>query len=83
MLWALKSRSSKAVFQDIYRDLKDKIQNGVYPYQTFLPSEAALIQVYSCSRNTVRRALQMLADDVYVQPLHGKGVRVVWQLTKT
>jgi GntR family trehalose operon transcriptional repressor len=69
----------KAMFQDIYRDLKDKIQSGVYKYQTFLPSEAELIQVYSCSRNTVRRALQMLADDAYVQPLHGKGVRVIWQ----
>ncbi|MCC6103360.1 MAG: GntR family transcriptional regulator [Olegusella sp.] len=69
----------KAVFQDIYRDLKDMMQNSVYPYQTFLPSEAELIQVYSCSRNMVRRALQILADDAYVQPLHGKDVRVIWQ----
>lgn len=69
----------KAVFEDIYRDIKNKIQDGTYPYQSFLPPEKDLIEIYSCSRNTVRRALQMLADDAYVQPLHGKGVRVIWR----
>lgn len=68
----------KAMFEDIYRDIKGQIQDGTYPYQSFLPPEKDLIGVYSCSRNTVRRALQMLADDAYVQPLHGKGVRVIW-----
>ncbi|MCH3943436.1 MAG: UTRA domain-containing protein [Atopobiaceae bacterium] len=72
----------KAMFEDIYRDVKQKIQDDVYPYQSFLPPEKDLVAVYSCSRNTVRRALQMLADDAYVQPLHGKGVRVIWQRSK-
>ena len=31
------------------------------------------------SRNTVRRAISMLAKDGYVQSLHGKGVRVIYQ----
>lgn len=71
----------KARFESIYMDLKGKIEKGAYAYQTFLPSENELVTVYSCSRNTVRRALHMLADEGYVQPLHGKGVRVIWRAT--
>ena len=67
----------KAVFQDIYYDLKEKIENGTYPYQSFLPSEAELTQEYDCSRSSVRRALGVLATDGYVQSQQGKGVRVI------
>jgi GntR family trehalose operon transcriptional repressor len=69
----------KAVFGDIYLDIKRKILDGTYAYQTFLPTEKEFVAAYSCSRNTLRRSLQMLADEAYVQPLHGKGVRVIWQ----
>lgn len=69
----------KARFESIYLDLKQKVEDGTYAYQSFLPSENELVTVYSCSRNTVRRALNMLADEGYVQPLHGKGVRVIWR----
>ena len=44
-----------------------------------LPSEHMLIREYDCSRNTVRRALAELAAEGYVQPLHGKGVRNIFQ----
>lgn len=69
----------KAVFEGIYRDLKGKIQEGTYSYQELLPSEGELTAEYGCSRNTLRRAVSMLADDAYVQPMHGRGVRVIWQ----
>ena len=36
-------------------------------------------QEYDCSRNTVRRAIGRLAGEGYVQSLHGKGVRVIYQ----
>lgn len=67
----------KAVFQQIYHNLKRKIENGTYPYQSFLPSEAELTQTYDCSRSSVRRALSVLATDGYVQSQQGKGVRVI------
>ena len=67
----------KSVFQDIYRELKLKIENGSYPYQSFLPSEAELTDEYACSRSSIRRALGMLARDGYVQSQQGKGVRVI------
>ena len=69
----------KAKYDYIYRDLKEKIETEYYTYQELLPSEHALITEYDCSRNTVRRALAELTADGYVQPMHGKGVRNIFQ----
>lgn len=69
----------KSKFETIYKSLKQKIETQEYPYQELLPSENTLVSIYDCSRNTVRRAISMLADDGYVQSLHGKGVRVIYQ----
>ncbi len=69
----------KAIWQGIYTDIKGDILEGTYPFQSFLPSEAQLVQKYECSHNTLRRALTALADEGLVQPIHGKGVRVIWR----
>ena len=69
----------KAKYDLIYRDLKEKIESEYYTYQEMLPSEHTLISEYGCSRNTVRRALAELTTEGYVQPMHGKGVRNIFQ----
>lgn len=69
----------KAKYDQIYRDLKEKIETEVYSYQEMLPSEHMLVREYGCSRNTERRALAELTADGYVQPMHGKGVRNIFR----
>ncbi len=69
----------KAIYETIYKDLKQKIENNVFAYQEFLPSENTLIQTYNCSRNTLRRAVGRLVTDGYVQTMQGKGVRNIYQ----
>lgn len=69
----------KAIYETIYKDLKQKIENNQFAYQELLPSENTLIQVYSCSRNTLRRAISLLVTDGYVQTIQGKGVRNIYQ----
>ncbi|WP_303974043.1 trehalose operon repressor [Streptococcus merionis] len=69
----------KAKYENIYKSLRRKIENGEYPYGELVPSEHTLIAIYECSRNTIRRALAGLAEDGYVQSIHGKGVRVIYQ----
>ena len=69
----------KAKYDHIYRDLKEKIETEYYAYQEMLPSEHALVEEYGCSRNTVRRAIAGLTADGYVEPMHGKGVRNIFQ----
>lgn len=69
----------KARYEHIYKDLKQKIEANVYAYQELLPSEHTLIQIYQCSRNTLRRAVGLLVNDGYVQTIQGKGVRSIYQ----
>ena len=69
----------KTRYEDIYKDLKQKIETDIYAYQELLPSEHTLIQAYNCSRNTLRRADSRLVTDGYVQTMQGKGVRNIYQ----
>ena len=69
----------KSIYETIYKDLKQKIENNVFAYQELLPSENSLIQTYDCSRNTLRRAVARLVTDGYVQTMQGKGVRNIYQ----
>ena len=68
----------KSKYEDIYRNLKQN-QINRFASQELLPSENSLIQIYDCSRNTVRRALSRLVADGYVQTIQGKGVRNIYQ----
>lgn len=69
----------KSIYEMIYKDLKQKIENDVFCYQELLPSENTLIQTYNCSRNTLRRAISHLVTDGYVQTMQGKGVRNIYR----
>lgn len=69
----------KNKYDNIYKDLKEKIENDEFTYQELLPSENSLIQKYECSRNTLRRAISKLVTDGYVQTMQGKGVRNIFR----
>ncbi len=70
---------AKAKYENIFKDLKEKIESEEYEYQSILPSENILVGTYECSRNTVRRALAGLSEIGYVQAINGVGVRVIYQ----
>lgn len=67
----------KSKYEQIYKSLKKRIDSGEYNEGSYLPSENTLIEIYDCSRNTVRRAISHLTMEGYVQPHHGKGVRII------
>lgn len=69
----------RAAYDGIFKDLRESIEKGTYEFEEFLPSETELVERYGCAHNTVRRALSMLAQLGYVLPVHGKGVRVIYQ----
>ena len=61
----------------IYQDLVLKIQENYWPKQTMLPSENELTEMYATSRETIRKALNLLAQDGYIQKIRGKGSIVI------
>ena len=64
-------------YKEIYETLHSELENGTYRDTGMLPSERLLIERFGCSRNTVRRAIEALASEGYVQSIHGKGVQVL------
>ena len=70
---------AKTKYDQIYAELRARIEQQEYGFQELLPSENTLVKEYGCSRNTVRRAIGRLVDEGYVQSLHGKGVRIIYQ----
>ena len=60
-------------FHEIFLDLEQKILDNEYPPQSLLPSENQLIKIYGVSRETVRKALNLLTNAGYIQKKQGKG----------
>lgn len=61
----------------IYQELAKKIDEGAYQAKEFLPSEHELCAIYGTSRETIRKALNLLAENGYIQKIRGKGSLVI------
>ncbi len=57
----------------VYDQLFKKIQDGVYPPGSKLPSEPNLAEQMGVSRMTLRRALALLQEDGLISNIQGKG----------
>lgn len=72
------TKMPKAKYENIYKEIKQKILSHEYESGDYLPSENDLTEKYNCSRNTIRKATLFLIEEGLVQPHHGKGVRVIY-----
>ena len=61
------------MYRQIYEDLIRGISDGSYPTGSRLPSEKELADLYSVSRITSKKALEMLADRGMIMRKPGKG----------
>ncbi|MEZ0113444.1 DNA-binding LacI/PurR family transcriptional regulator [Catenulispora sp. EB89] len=66
----------KLLYEHVHSELKSRITDGRYPVGKRLPSPAELCEEFSVSTITLKRALDMLAEDGYVvrRPRHGTVV---------
>jgi GntR family transcriptional regulator, trehalose operon transcriptional repressor len=60
-------------YLNIYNEIVNKIDKDELVTNTKLPSESELMQSYDVSRDTVRKALNLLEQNGYIQKLKGKG----------
>ena len=61
------------LYQEVQFMLKEKIQQGVYQVGDYLPSENDLCADFSITRTTVRKALDNLIKEGFIEKQHGKG----------
>ncbi|MFB5763695.1 trehalose operon repressor [Paenibacillus medicaginis] len=63
----------KNIYLQIFNDYSEKIQAGELAPGTKLPSENDITAEYETSRETVRKALNLLAQNGYIHKVKGKG----------
>ena len=65
-------------YVSVYNDLKTAITSEKYPPGSFLPTENELVDSYSASRTTIRRAISMLQNEGLVNVQQGRGTEVLY-----
>ena len=61
------------LYKKVYSDLKVKIESGQLQPGSKLPGEEELRETYQVSVITIKRALQILANEKLIRRIPGKG----------
>ena len=70
-------RPRASLYTAIFDELRRRVEAGVYPLESPIPTEAALCGEFSASRFTVREALRLLAETGMVGRRRGSGTYVI------
>ncbi|MGT2847322.1 trehalose operon repressor [Streptococcus massiliensis] len=66
-------------YQQLFKLIEQEILNDKYPIGDYLPSEHELSKQYQVSRDTVRKALNLLQKAGLIEKIRGQGSKVVQQ----
>ncbi len=69
--------SPVSLYVQLKEILIERINEGIYPAGSFIPSESKLISEFDVSITTVRKTANELAGMGLVEKIHGKGSRVI------
>ena len=72
-------KSIRPVYLQIYKQIKDDIIGGSYPYNTKLPSKRLLADETETSTVTVEHAYALLCDEGYVESRERSGFFVIFR----
>lgn len=64
-------------YDQVYRNLKERIQSQIFRPNSFMPPENTLTTEFDVSRITIRKALSKLVDEGYLVSVPGKGYSVL------
>lgn len=70
------SEEGKSKYYIVMENIRDKIHEGILHAGDKLPSENELVNEFSVSRHTVRKALSILESEGLIEAVHGKGTYV-------
>ena len=72
-------KTIRPVYLQIYKQIKDDIISGNYPYNTKLPSKRLLADETETSTVTVEHAYELLCDEGYVESRERSGFFVIFR----
>ena len=68
---------------ELYSTLRQDILRGMYPVDSFLPTENELAEQYGVSKTTIRHAVAMLRERGMVEVRQGSGTRILAPVQET
>ncbi|WP_105124407.1 GntR family transcriptional regulator [Streptococcus suis] len=60
-------------YKKVYADIKEKIEQNIWRANQEMPTENELMEIYSYSKDTIRKALSLLEMDGYIQKRQGRN----------
>lgn len=72
----IKYESSITIYEQVANIIRDNITKGFWQEGTKIPSEKELCEYFNVSRGTIRSAITILADEGFLEKVHGKGTYV-------
>ncbi|MGQ7373064.1 UTRA domain-containing protein [Streptococcus suis] len=60
-------------YKKVYADIKEKIEQNLWQANQEMPTENELMEIYSYSKDTIRKALSLLEMDGYIQKRQGRN----------
>ena len=73
---SIRLQDALPLYTKVYRVIADQIETGALRPRDRLPAERAICEKLDVSRVTVRRALQELVDNGFIEPAAGRGYQV-------
>ena len=72
-------KENRPVYLQLYKQIRDDIVSGTYPYNTKLPSKRNLAEETGVSTITVEHAYALLCDEGYVESRERSGFVVIFR----
>ena len=72
-------RNKRPVYLQLYTQIRDDIINGLYPYNSKLPSKRSLAEETGVSTITVEHAYSLLCDEGYTESRERSGFVVIFR----
>ncbi|MEG3311806.1 UTRA domain-containing protein [Streptococcus sp. SS-4456] len=60
-------------YKKVYTDIKEKIEQNIWQPNQEMPTENELMEIYTYSKDTIRKALSLLEMDGYIQKRQGRN----------
>lgn len=75
------NKKDRPIYLQIYRQIRDDIVKGMYPYNSKLPSKRLLAEESGVSTITIEHAYALLCDEGYAEPRERSGYFVIFRQT--
>lgn len=64
-------------YEEIANILRDRIKRGIYPPDSLLPNQTDLVEEFSVSRMTIKKAITILSMEGLIYSRRGSGTKVL------